>query len=193
MPMSTHDHHSEASKNLAFIRETMESASSFTAVSGLGTVAVGCVGLLAAWIAWPYGTETPLGVWIPAAFLALASAGIGNWVKAKRLDVPMWTGSFRKMAWGIVPALLAGGALTLVLTREGASHLLPGTWLSLYGAGVAAAGTFSVRALRWMGLVFLGLGVLALFRPDWGLVLLAVGFGGVHIVSGIFIARSHGG
>jgi hypothetical protein len=45
-----------------------------------------------------------------------------------------------------------------------------------------------------MGVCFLMLGTVALFGPAaWGDLLLAAGFGGVHIGFGVWIARRHGG
>ncbi len=183
----------QAEETLAYIRRTMESASTFTAVSGWGLVGVGGIGLIASWMAWAAGTPALLMVWIPTALVAVVVSALANASKARRLEVPLWTGSLRKMVWGLVPALVAGAFLTQALTAQGATHLLPGTWLALYGAGVTASGTFSVQAVRWMGLTMLALGALALLRADWGLILLALGFGGAHIGFGFYIVRQHGG
>ena len=114
-------------------------------------------------------------------------------MKARRLGVPLWSGSFRKMAWGLVPALFAGAVLTFALTVHGAPQLLPGAWLAVYGAGVTASGSFSVRAVRWMGITMLALGGLALVSPQYALEFLAVGFGGAHATFGFYIASRHGG
>ncbi len=191
--MPTSDDRQIAEDTLSYIRQTMETASTFTAVSGWGLVAVGGVGLVAAWLAYATGEAAPFNVWLPAAFVALACSATANAIKARRLEVPLWSGSFRKMAWGLVPALIAGALLTQALAAQDAQLLIPGTWLAVYGAGVTASGMFSVRALRWMGLVMLGFGAVALVQPSNGLVLLAIGFGGAHVLFGAYIIHRHGG
>ena len=183
----------QAQEALAYIRQTMESASTFTALSGWGLVAVGVVGLVGAFLAWRAGVPEKLSVWLPAALVGIACAGIANAAKARRLDMPLWSGSFRKVAWVMVPALAAGALLTIALVDAGARHLLPGTWLALYGAGVTAGGTFSLRAVRWMGVALVVLGGLALWMPQQGIVFLAAGFGVMHILFGIYLVGKHGG
>jgi hypothetical protein len=189
----THEDKENAKETLAYIRRTMESASSFTAVSGWGLVTVGAVGLVAAWLAWSGNRDADLRVWIPAAVVSVAIGIVFNVMKARRLDVPIWSGAIRKLAWIMTPTLAVGALLTFALAAEGTSQLLPGTWLAIYGAGVIAGAEFSVRAIRWMGVMFLALGAVALFQPDLGLVVLAAGFGGIHVAIGLDIVMRHGG
>src|SRR5690606_9221534 len=99
----------------------------------------------------------------------------------------------RKFALSFTPPIVAGAALTFALHVNGAPAVIPGTWLLLYGAAVATAGTFSVRIVPVMGLCFMALGVAALLSPvAWGDLWLAAGFGALHIGFGIAIARRHG-
>ncbi|MFQ5702652.1 MAG: hypothetical protein ACE5HT_01365 [Gemmatimonadales bacterium] len=193
MTTPTYEDKQDPKETLAFIRRTMESASTFSAVSGWGLVAVGTVGLVAAWLAAAGGATADLRVWIPAAGLSIAIAAAANTLKARKTNVPIWSGAFQKLVWVMTPALVAGALLTFSLAGREQSYLLPGTWLALYGAGVTAGGIFSVRAIRWMGVAFLALGAVALFRPDLGTLLLGCGFGGLHIVVGMDVVWRHGG
>ncbi|MDH3456467.1 MAG: hypothetical protein OER90_06455 [Gemmatimonadota bacterium] len=193
MTIPRHEDRENAKETLEYIRRTMESASTFTAVSGWGLVTVGGVGLLAAWLAWSGNQDADLRIWIPAAIVSVMIAVAFNVAKARRQDVPIWSGAIRRLAWVMTPTLGVGALLTFALTAQGTPQLLPGTWLAIYGAGVTAGAEFSVRAIRWMGVLFVGIGAVALFRPEWGLALLAAGFGGLHMVIGLDIMLRHGG
>lgn len=193
MTIPTQHDQQDAQENLAFIRRTMESASTFTAVSGWGMIGVGVVGLIATTLAWSAGVPADLGVWLSAALISIAISAAATAVKAQGQRLPLWTGAFRKIAWVMTPTLVAGALLTFALTQQGTTLLLPGIWLVMYGAGVTAGGNFAVRAIRWMGIAFLALGAIALFRPDMGLALLGVGFGGLHVAIGIDLVWRHGG
>lgn len=184
-----------AMEDLQFIRRTMETGNAFTAVPGWGGVAMGGTALVAAAIAAGRGTpEGWLGVWVAEAVLA---AGIGLWAlerKARRVGLPVLSGTGRKVLLGFAPAALAGAVLTLSLWQAGVTGLIPGAWLLLYGVAVVAGGTFSVRVVPVMGVCFMALGTLGLLAaPDAGDILMALGFGGLHVGLGIVIARRHGG
>jgi hypothetical protein len=187
--------HDRAMDNLRFIRETMERASSFTAVPGWGGVVMGATALCAAFVASQQPTRNLwLATWVVEALLALI---IGGWAmdrKARRVETPVLSGPGRKFALSYAPPILVGMLLTIVLHRAGMANALPGMWLLLYGTGVVTGGAFSVKIIPVMGLCFMLLGAVALFTPaTWGNYLMAAGFGGLHIIFGIIIARRHGG
>ena len=187
--------HLRALDDLRFIRETIRRSASFTAISGLGQVAVGASALLAALVAARQPSdERWLAVWLVEAVLALAIAAASTARKARRAGETLLSGPGRQVAASLAPPLAAGLLLTLALTRSGDYTLMPGTWLLLYGAGVIAAGAFSVRVVPVMGLSFMAVGACALAAPGgWGDGLLAAGFGGLHVGFGFVIARRFGG
>ena len=103
-------------------------------------------------------------------------------------------GPGRKFVAGFAPATLAGTVLTAVLFRANLTSLLPGIWMLLYGAGVVSGGGASVRVVPLMGACFMAFGTVALWIP--GLpsdIVLAAGFGGLHILFGSVIAVKYGG
>lgn len=187
--------HARAMDNLAFIRNTMEAAGSFTAVSGWGMVAIGILAIAVAVVAGIQSSEVAaLEVWLAAAVL---SPLIMLWAivhKAQTAKMPLLSGPARKFVLSFSPPMAVGALLTLVLYRQGLIEIIPGVWLLLYGTAVVAGGAFSVQIVPVMGFCFMVAGVLALFTPvtwhDW---IMGAAFGGLHILFGIPIARRHGG
>lgn len=186
---------SRAMDNLRYIRRTMEEAGAFTAVPGWGTVAVGVTALGAAAIAARQAAPASwLAVWCAEAALAIAISAASMARKAARGRVPMFGGPARRFWLSFVTPLFAGALLTAALFATGETRLLAPTWLLLYGAAVVTGGVSSVRIVPVMGVCFVGAGTLALLLPQVPRdLLLAAGFGVLHVVFGLVIARRHGG
>jgi hypothetical protein len=187
--------HARAMDNLAFIRDTMEAAGAFTAVSGWGMVAVGTIATVAAIIAsFRHSPVQSLYVWLGAAVLATI---IMLWAivrKARKARMPLLSGPGRKFVLSFSPPMFVGALITIVLYRAGLPETIPGMWLLLYGTAVVAGGAFSVKIVPVMGICFMLAGTLALFTPtSWNDWIMAAAFGGLHIGFGIPIARRHGG
>ena len=187
--------HARAMDNLEFIRDTMERAGAFTAVSGWGMVAVGVSALGAAALA--ASRSTPLEwllVWLGEALLSVAISGWAISRKARRARMPLLSGPGRKFATSFAPPIVVGAVLTAVLYHGPMIVVLPGLWLMLYGTGVITGGAFSVPIVPVMGVCFLLAGIAAILLPiTWSDILLGICFGGLHIAFGIPIARRHGG
>jgi hypothetical protein len=187
--------HAHAMDNLRYIRETMERAGSFTAVPGWGGVAMGCTALAASGLA---ARQTSSGAWL-ATWLIEGALAIGIGIlamqrKARAAGLPVWSAPARKFVFSFFPPLVVGAVLTLVLWRAGLIGAIPGVWLMLYGTGVITGGAFSAPIIPVMGACFLAGGALASFTPvAWNDAWLGLGFGGLHIVFGVIIARRYGG
>jgi hypothetical protein len=180
--------------NLQFIRETMERATSFTAISGWGLVVVGITALGAALLAARQSTAAWLAIWLGEGLLSFLIAGGATVRKARASKAPLFSMPGKRFALSFSPPMMVGALLTAVLYRAGSAGILPGTWLLLYGTGIVTGGAFSVKVVPVMGLCFMTVGAVALFSPaSWGDGLMAAAFGGLHILFGIIIARRHGG
>lgn len=181
--------------NIRFIREAMERAGSFTAVSGWGGVLMGLTAFAAAEIAEHQSSARGwLITWVVDALVAML---IGGWAmdrKARSAGLPLLQGPGWRFFLSLCPTLFAAALLTVVLFRSGDVRLLPGLWLLLYGAGVVSAGAFSIPVIPVMGVSFMGVGALALIAPAaWGNAFMAAGFGGLQVLFGLVIARRYGG
>ena len=192
--------------NLRFIRETMERAGSFTAISGTGIVATGIMAL-AATLAAGGDLAAPrwLVSWIAAAGVACIVSVSLTLSKSRASSAPITAGVARKLSLAFFPSLVAGSILTAVALRAGWHAAIPGMWLMMYGAAVMAGGALSVPIVPIMGASFMLTGALALaaplvlvtWSPDARAALLngfmAAGFGGLHILFGFAISRRYGG
>ncbi len=187
--------HARAMDDLRYIRETMEGAASFTALSGWGGAIIGLTAFPAAYLAAQAPTHRSwMRIWLVEAVIGVL-IGVGMTVrKARRARQPLFGRPGRKFALTFAMPLAAGAILTIPLYYSGLTAILPGTWLLLYGTAFATAGAFSVSAVPVMGLSFMVVGTAALAAPAaWGDALMAAGFGALHIVFGALIARKHGG
>jgi hypothetical protein len=187
--------HTRAMDNLQYIRETMERATAFTAISGWGLVAIGITGLATGFLAAQQKSfKNWLTIWLAEAVVALLIAGWSMDRKARATKTLLLSSPGRKVAFSLSPPLFAGAILSLVLYRSGSTNAIPGLWLLLYGTGVITGGMFSVSVVPIMGLGFMALGAATLFAPaafaNW---FMAAGFGGLHIIFGVIIARRYGG
>jgi hypothetical protein len=192
--------HTRALDDLRYIRQTMEGAASFTALSGWGMVAIGLTAFPAAYLAQlaeqPASHRGWMLVWLVEAIIGVA---IGFWATARKARLakqPLFGRPGRKFALTFATPMAAGAILTIPLYYGSMTGILPGTWLLLYGTAFATAGAFSVSAVPVMGLCFMVMGTAALAAPpsaSLGNVFMAAGFGALHVVFGALIARKHGG
>jgi MFS family permease len=202
--------HGRAVDDLAFIRQTMARSGAFTAVPGWGMVGMGVVAILGSWLAsTPSSLDGWIYAWLGVALLGCSVGVVGSLIKAKRQRLPLWNSHGRRFVMSFLPAILAGCVITEMLYEsmllgQDLRTLMPAQWLLLYGVGVMSAGVFSIRLVPLMGLVFMLYGIVVFYVPvplDQVLfggyrvidALLALGFGGLHILFGLLIALRHGG
>ena len=184
-----------AEDRIRYIRNVMARASTFTAVPGWGMLTMGATALCAAIAASGY-LESTLWLWI-WAIEAIVASTIG-WValarKAKKAGIPLISGSGRQFIMSFLPSLLVGFIVCVGLWNAGLENLMPGIWMLMYGNGTLASGAYSVKVIPVMGASFIFTGALALFLPlAWSNGLMALSFGGYHLLFGYWIAKQYGG
>ena len=176
---------------LQYLRETVNTAGSFSTLPGSAGIAMGSIGLTAAGVvSLPAFASFWLAVWLAAAGLAVPVGCALMTRKAQQQGVTLHRGAARRFVLCLCPAFAAAAVLTWALAQANAADLIPGTWLLLYGAGIAAASVLSIPLIGAMGLAFMLLGAFTLFAPlELANLLLGAGFGGLHVAFGALLAR----
>lgn len=185
-----------AADNLAFIRETMERSTSFTAVPGLGGIVMGVTAIAAAYIANNYAPlrQDWLITWLVEASVAFAIGLAAMYLKAQRTDASLFSAPAKKFAISFAPPIVVGVALTVGLWRYGHFEVMAPSWMLAYGAAVACGGAFSARIVPVMGWCFMAMGAITFLLPaNMGNVMMAASFGALHIIFGAIIAKKYGG
>jgi hypothetical protein len=183
-----------AMATLGYIRDSMDAAGGVV-VPGSAGIVMGIVGLGATALSLiqPVAVHW-FAIWLAAAPIA---AVVGALLMARSASLVSFIGARkpgRKLLLGLMPSLFAGAVMTGVLWKANYLGAAPGIWLLLYGCALISAGVFTKVIVRWMGGCFVALGVLALLMPQASQIpLLGLGFGGLHIIFGVLIARGvHG-
>jgi hypothetical protein len=184
-----------AADDLTFIRSAMERSSTFTAVPGAGGVVMGAIGLIAAFVSARQPTaDRWLATWLAAAAVALIVELVAIALKAQGAGMTLTGANTRRFALAVAPPLVAAAAITYELWIVGNFDAMVPVWLLLYGAGLLTGGLVTVPVVRAVGACFMTAGIAAMLTPaEWGNTWLAVGFGGLHVGFGAYIARNHGG
>ncbi len=187
--------HNHALGHLGYIRRTIESSVSFTAIPGRAVALVGFTAIVAAWFASKAQTDFQwLITWLAEAAVAFVTGSYAMVQKARLADVSLLCGAGRRFLLSLSPPIAVAAILTAVFYHHDLFHIMPGMWLLLFGVGVMSAGVFSVRPVPLMGFVFMLCGVLTyVFPAAWSDAMMAIGFGFVLIIFGLVIAKHYGG
>jgi hypothetical protein len=194
-----------ALENLSFIRDAMDRSLPVTTLSGKATMIMGLVALGGGSVAARMQTlDNWIYVWLAVAVLGATIGFAGLALKTRRQGRPVLAGAARRFGLSLFPPIIAGLVLTNALYEFYRPELMPGTWLLLYGTGVMTGGAFSTRLVPFMGLCFMLLGGVGLLPglplaepwfwqySGYDLLLLA-GFGGFHLIFGLWIALRYDG
>lgn len=181
---------SHAASTLRYIRASMEGAAAL-AVPGSAGIALGILALITAAISSAPGVgEHWLELWLIASLVGAVVGGTLVVRESSLRNLRLIGTPLRKFALCLTPSLFAAVVMTAVDWASGNLRAIPGTWLLLYGCALISASASTTRTIGVLGGCFALLGLIALLLPQGlQILMLAVGFGGLHIVFGFIIGR----
>ncbi len=198
-------------KDLSHIRSLMEKSTKFISISGLSGILAGVYTLLAVGFLaqkfGDYGFRTGLREWISdaenavgilvgtAAALLLLSLGTGVFLalkKASKAGQAAWNPASRILLASVAVPLLTGGAVAVMALVKGHYEVLIPAVLVFYGLALYAGSRVSFKELRVLGILQIGLGLLAYGYAPFGLLFFTLGFGVLHILYGGVIIKKYG-
>lgn len=195
-------------KDLSEIRNIMERSTQFLSLSGLSGVFAGLYALVAAWFVYydfasiysSYGDvvrEMPesefiadkiqyaLTVGALVLFLSLLTGIIMTKRKAAKSGNSLWSKASKNMIINLSIPLLVGGMFCMLLIHHNAFGLVAPATLIFYGLALVNASKYTLRDIKYLGLLEIALGLISAYFIGYGLIVWAIGFGVLHIIYGL--------
>lgn len=196
----------EAKENLRVIRQTMERSTRYTTLSGWSGVLIGLLAILSVWmtdVIIHHLHQSHLGVrsgapvlatlWIGAMAVAVGVEFACNKRRAARVGKRVVSRLGAHIILAALPAFVTGGILTLFFYEHNLIFQIWGAWMLCYGLAICAVGLFSIRPVSVLGGAFVLSGALTLLLPvPFHFFMMALAFGGYHIIYGVMMARKYG-
>jgi len=196
-----------AEENLQVIRTLMERAGLYRRALAPVMLAVGLVGVGAVPLGLRFcgqSLSSFINYWSVVCLVAVAIAIVIIRRQAIRSSEPFWSAPTRRVASAMLPALIAGAAVPHVLcavvpeistSNVDAEYFIP-LWLLFYGCALHSAGLFISKGTRWLGWMFIVIGIF-LFAlavvdrnrhaiPSPHMVMGAT-FGGLHFLAAAYL------
>lgn len=199
------DEQQAASQELKDIKRMMERSSRFISLSGLSGIAAGVCALVGAWMAKRilgnyYGDYESRGFFSGDDFsglkiklltlgvitftAAFASSFVFTWQKARKLNIPLWNMTSRKLFWNMMLPLVAGACFIIGMLRYDHWNYVAPASLLFYGLALVNAGKYTFTDVRYLGYAQIILGLINMLYIGKGLYFWAAGFGVLHIIYG---------
>jgi phosphoglycerol transferase MdoB-like AlkP superfamily enzyme len=197
------------------MRKLMERSSRFLSLSGLSGVAIGVFALMGTTVLYlkldlhplengfqaildttnpTFSNELFQFIIIDALIVLIASLSAGTIMsinRSKKLNLPSWDGSAKRLVINLMIPLISGGLLCLIFIQKSQLGMLAPLTLIFYGLALVNASKYTVDEIRNLGVLQIILGLFAASQPDFGLLCWSIGFGVLHIGYGLFIHSKH--
>lgn len=198
-------------KDLNHIRILMEKSTKFISISGLSGVLIGIYALVAVSYAYLFrnvsvlsqrdgdglfsgGVESLklMGLAVLLLAISLLTGIILARKNAKENQQNIWNSSSKAMFSAVGVPLFAGGAFAFAAAVYGVYFIIIPSFLVFYGIALFSGSIFTFKEIRYIGLMEIALGLLALIFVENGLIFFALGFGILHIIYGLIIKQKYG-
>jgi len=188
------------------IKDIMDRSSKFISLSGLSGVLAGTFALVAAYMAYrtvnegqyflDYRRETALTtsslvylftIAITTIVLSITCGILLTTRKARKLNQSIFDRQARLMVINLAIPLVTGGLFCLIVLLKGGVAFVAPLSLIFYGLALVNASKYAVDAMRTLGMIEIGLGLISSWYLGYGLIFWAIGFGVMHIIYGVFM------
>jgi uncharacterized membrane protein YidH (DUF202 family) len=197
----------EYMRDIAEIRSMMERSSRFLSLSGWAGIMAGVYALVGAYIAYEVFDFNPRQTLYPAINSAALFSGFSNVMflaiivlilavgtaiflsakKAQKRGEKLWNPAAKRVLIHMSVPLMTGGLLVLILIANGLICLIAPVTCLFYGLALYNAGNFTYREVKSLGLIQIVLGLMGAYFVAYGLLFWALGFGGFHIIYGVYM------
>ncbi|MET2986484.1 hypothetical protein [Aureibaculum conchae] len=195
-------------KDISEIKDIMNRSTRFLSLSGLSGILAGCYALIGAFVAYKllgeynytfnYNEETLrsnyitisslkntlIGVALAVAFLSVVSAYFLTKQKAKKNNEKIWDPASRQLMGSFAIPMITGGVFIFLLVQKGIYGIAAPAALIFYGLAIINASKYTLSQVKYLGLLEILLGLLALVFFGNGLLFWVLGFGFLHIIYG---------
>lgn len=187
------------------IREMMEKSSKFLSLSGLSGVIAGFTAIAGAAFAYFYlsgnalfsGLSSIPREWVllaDAIVVLVISIGFGlflSWRKARKNKQSLMTKLIMRTFYNLAVPLAAGGIFCFILLLKGDLGMVMAGTLLFYGLALLNVSKYTYDEVHYLGLLEIGLGLVAAIFQEYGLVFWTIGFGICHILYGFVMYRKY--
>jgi hypothetical protein len=193
-------------EDISQIRSIMERSSSFISLSGLSGVMAGIYALIGAYLGYRIvyiegsvlgsrvfyvnEQETIIKLGIVAAAVLIFAVVTGIILTARKsggFSISFQDEGFRNLLENIMIPLVAGGLFILILVARGYYGIVAPAFLIFYGLALVNGSKYTLRDIKYLGLVEITLGLVCALLPGYGLIFWALGFGVMHILYGMMM------
>jgi hypothetical protein len=194
----------KSEQSLKEIRDIMERSTTFVSLSGMSGVICGLLALSGAGFLWiVFGSlfvdESSLKYILDikdnriiiftlfgAIFvLSISIAFLLSYTNAKKMNRKIFNSSSKRFAFNLFVPILTGGAVIYALVERSEYGMVLPVSLIFFGLSLIGSGRYSRREVIDYGIACVLSGVLGLIFTEFGILLWAIGFGVMNILTGI--------